>query len=166
MEETKLFQAALGLQPPWFVKSCSFDVDEKQLDVYLDFAPGAEFRCPHCGRSGCKAHDTLEKTWRHLNFFEHKAYLHARTPRIECPECGVKLVEVPSARPGAGFTLLFEAPVMGLAKEMPVNAIPACGRQGAIGGRARHPHLADSASLHRGSSEESRHVEHEQRRHR
>lgn len=68
-------------------------------------------------------HDTTERTWRHLNFFEHETYLHARLPRTECSDCGVKTVAVPWAREGSGFTLLFEAFVMTLGKEMPVNAI-------------------------------------------
>jgi transposase len=67
-------------------------------------------------------HDTVKKTWRHLNFFQHQAFLHARVPRIDCPDCGVRLVAVPWARPGSGFTLLFEAFVMTLVKGMPVAA--------------------------------------------
>ena len=67
-------------------------------------------------------HDTIEKTWRHLDFFQHQAFLHARTPRITCPECGVKQVAVPWARHGSGFTLLFEALAMTLAMHMPVAA--------------------------------------------
>ncbi len=46
-----------------------------------------------------------------------------RTPRVECPDCGIKLVSVPWAREASGFTLLFEAFIMAMAKEMPVNAI-------------------------------------------
>ncbi|MBF0562009.1 MAG: transposase family protein [Alphaproteobacteria bacterium] len=75
-----------------------------------------------CGAVGCKAYDTEEATWRHLNFFQHEAYLHARVPRVKCPDCGVQRVSVPWARPGSGFTLLFEALVMAMVKEMPVNA--------------------------------------------
>jgi transposase len=68
-------------------------------------------------------HDTEPHTWRHLNFFQHGAYLHARVPRVRCPEHGVKQVEVPWARGRCDFTLLFEALVMALVKEMPVKAI-------------------------------------------
>jgi len=114
---------ALGLLPPWLVARCTFQVQKKRLDIHLDFPPGSVFPCAACGRDGCKVHDTTERTWRHLNFFEHEAYLHARLPRTECPDCGVKTVAVPWAREGSGFTLLFEAFVMTLAKEMPVNAI-------------------------------------------
>lgn len=123
MRDIDLFQLALGLVPPWFVDRSEFDAHEKRLDVYLDFSRGGRFRCPECGRVGCVAYDSEEKTWRHLNFFQHETYLRARTPRIECPECGVKRVSVPWGRTDSGFTLLFEAFIMALAKEMPVNAI-------------------------------------------
>jgi len=123
MRETDLFAQALGLAAPWFVDECRFDAQQKQLDLYLDFTPGGLFACPHCDRIECKAYDTEEKTWRHLNFFEHVTYLHARTPRIECPGCGVKTVSVSWAREDSGFTLLFEAFVLTLAQQMPVNGV-------------------------------------------
>lgn len=109
--------------PPWLVARCTFKVQEKRLDIHLDFPAGSVFTCAGCGRDGCKVHDTTARTWRHLNFFEHETYLHARLPRTECPDCGVKTVAVPWAREGSGFTLLFEAFIMTLAKEMPVNAL-------------------------------------------
>ena len=62
-------------------------------------------------------------TWRHLNFFQHEAYLHARVPRVTCKACGVKRVAVPWAREGSGFTLLFEALVMAMMTAMPVAAV-------------------------------------------
>ena len=123
MKDTDLFQMALSLLPPWLVESCTFDPKAKQLDIYLNFSRGGEFPCPECGRPDCKAYDTQDKVWRHLNFFEHVTYLHVRTPRVDCPDCGVKQVPVPWAREGSGFTLLFEAYIMAMAKEMPVNAI-------------------------------------------
>jgi transposase len=58
-----------------------------------------------------------------LNFFQHEAYLSARVPRCNCGNCGVKTVDVPWARTGSGFTLLFEALVMVMAKAMPVKSI-------------------------------------------
>ena len=123
MQDTDLFQLALGLMPPWLVENCRFDVKKKRLDIYIDFSRGGEFPCPECGRMNCKAYDTVDKVWRHLNFFEHVTYLHARTPRVQCLECGVKQVPVPWAREGSGFTLLFEAFIMTMGKEMPINAI-------------------------------------------
>jgi len=123
MKETELIHIALMLTPPWQVSECRFDVNQKRLDIYLDFVKGSQFSCPTCKRSGCAVHDTERKSWRHLNFFQHETYLHARIPRVKCPECGVRLDSVPWARDGSGFTLLFEAFVMMMAPAMAVSKI-------------------------------------------
>ena len=122
MKDKELFQKAIGMDP-WVVVSYEFDSDKGRLDLELDFPPGQTFVCPECNTEGCKVYDTEKKSWRHLNFFQYEAYLHARVPRVDCRKCGVKLVRVPWARPGSGFTLLFEAIVMALAREMPIRAM-------------------------------------------
>jgi len=58
-----------------------------------------------------------------LNFWQHPTYLSARVPRVQCPEHQVRQVMVPWARPESGFTLMFEAFVMALTREMPVAAV-------------------------------------------
>ena len=123
MHDVDLFQQALGLQEPWRVVDVQFDAEQRRLDLRIDFPKGSRFACPECGREGCEVHDTEEKTWRHLDFFQHQAYLTARVPRVICLEHKVKQVEVPWARERSGFTLLFEALVMALVKEMPVAAV-------------------------------------------
>ena len=122
-QDLLLFQAALGLTAPWQVTSVEFDREAKRLDLRVDFPKGATFCCPECERAGLKAYDTEEKTWRHLDFFQHSAYLTARVPRVECPEHKVRQVALPWARERSGFTLLFEALVMALVREMPVAAV-------------------------------------------
>ena len=120
MRDTHLLQLAIGVQSPWFVATSDFDLDNKRLDITLDFKSGSRFDCPECKAAGCRVHDTVEKTWRHLDFFQHQAFLTARTPRITCTKCGVRLVNVPWARPGSGFTLLFEGFAMALAMHLPI----------------------------------------------
>lgn len=123
MRDIELFQMALGLTPPWQVSATEFDPISKRLDIRLDFPRGSTFSCPECEQAGLKAFDTAEKTWRHLNLFQHEAYLTARVPRTKCDKCGTHLVDVPWARSESGFTLLFEAMIMVLAKNMPVKTI-------------------------------------------
>jgi transposase len=131
MDELGLFTAALGLSGPWRVTRSEFDVEAAQLDLYLDFERGARFGCPakDCAQGACVVHDTAEKTWRHMDFFQHKAFLHARLPRVCCPEHGVRQVSVSWARPGSGFTMLFEALALTFAKAMPVAQVAAMTRE-------------------------------------
>ena len=124
MQDRDLFGLALGLGKPWFVSSVEFEPEKKRLELFIDFERGGTFVCPECGAAGCKAYDTEERTWRHLNFFQYETHLRARMPRISCRDCdGVRPVAAPWARPGSGFTLLFEALVMTMAAHMSVRAI-------------------------------------------
>src|SRR5688572_30623995 len=123
MHDTQLMQLALGLLPPWQVASCTFDPKARRLDIDIDFPRGSRFACPQCGKPDCPAYDTERLEWRHLDFFQYQAYLHARVPRTNCADCGIKRVAVPWARPGSGFTLLFEALIMAMAPAMPILAI-------------------------------------------
>ena len=123
MRDTNLLQLALGLTPPWTVTRSDFDPEAKRLDIQIDFPPGSRFPCPNCGAADCPAYDTEQMSWRHLNFFQHQAYLNARVPRIRCDKCGIRKVHVPWARPDSGFTLLFEALLMTMVSAMPVKTV-------------------------------------------
>ena len=127
----KMFGAALGLAPPWRVTSVKFDEVSGKLEIGLDFARGSRFACPMdgCLESACPVHDAAEKRWRHLDFFEHQAFLVARVPRVNCAEHGVHLVAVPWARPGSGFTLLMEVAMLTFAKQMPIAPLAAMARE-------------------------------------
>lgn len=122
VETNDLFALALGVSEPWYVAKIDLSPEERQLEIALDFRRGGTFPCPDCGTAGCKAYDTEERSWRHLNFFEFATVLRARVPRIDCRRCGKRPVQVPWARPGSGFTLLFEALVMAMAPHMPMAA--------------------------------------------
>jgi transposase len=93
-----------------------------QLDIYIDFKAGSKFRDDQGNE--CVVYDTEQRSWQHLNFFEHNCYIHGRVPRIIQKDGKIKTGVVPWARPGSGFTLLFEAFAMLLIEyEMPVNKV-------------------------------------------
>lgn len=123
MDGNEILLLGLGIQSPWKLMGQHLDIDKQPHELHLTVGSdrGSKYACPVCGAS-CAAHDFQEKTWRHLNFFQHHCYLHASVPRVKCPEHGVKLVEVPWARKGSAFTLLFEQAALTLAREMPVSA--------------------------------------------
>ena len=50
-----------------------------------------------------------ERTWRHLDTMQFETLIHARTPRVSCPEHGVRVIKLPWAKKYSRFTLLFEA---------------------------------------------------------
>ncbi|MGB5761144.1 MAG: ISL3 family transposase [Sedimenticolaceae bacterium] len=123
MDGNAILLLGLGIQSPWQLVDQRLDIDKQPYELHLTVGSerGTKYACPVCG-ARCSAHDFQEKTWRHLNFFQHHCYIRASVPRVKCPEHGVKLMEVPWARKGSAFTLLFEQAALTLAREMPVSA--------------------------------------------
>ena len=91
---TEIFEKALQLQLPWEVQC-------------VTFKKGSKFKDKIGNESN--VHDTIERSWQYLNFFQHQCFITAKVPRIKTNTGQVETVAVPWARGGSGFTLLFEA---------------------------------------------------------
>jgi transposase len=117
MKDTSLYEQILGLEKPWRVADVKLDVGSEQVDVWLEHGTDAKWSCPECGRASRGYDHSEERTWRHLDTCQFKTLIHARVPRIECDQCGVKQVKVPWAEGQGGFTLLMERMIIDLLQE-------------------------------------------------
>jgi transposase len=116
-----LFTSALGLQAPWAVRDVQLDTAKHRIDFDVE-CKQALLACPACGAASQKVHDRMSRSWRHLDFFQFEAWLHAEVPRVGCTACGkTTQLTVPWARQGSGFTLLFEALALTMCRELPVR---------------------------------------------
>ena len=107
-ELQKHYALLLGIGSPWEVKTVDLSLAAKKVEIELGWQWGAAAKCPECGRE-CSIHDCApERTWRHLDTMQFTTLIRARTPRADCPEHGVKTMQVPWAAPQGRFTLLFE----------------------------------------------------------
>ncbi len=111
------FEQIMGINKPWYIKG--IEQEGNEIHIKVDFELGSQFE--YHGEK-CGVHDTVERTWRHLNLFQYKAYITARVPRIKTKD-GVKQVEVPWGRKGSGFTLLFEAFILQMAMCMSIREV-------------------------------------------
>jgi len=135
MKSTELFAAALGLHSPWLLSDVRFEGEgssttERSLHLYIEHKKGARFALEG---TEYPVYDHQERTWRHLNFFEHTCYLHASVPRVQTEDGRTVLVDVPWAKAGSSFTLLFEAFSMLLVAEG--MSLSAAGRFVGLDGR-------------------------------
>ena len=126
MDTNMLFSIGLNLTSPWKVVKSEFRLVDgsnvRELHIWIDFERGAKFMSSR--GTQLSPHDTVDKEWRHLNFFEHPCYLHARVPRLRTDASSIEMVQVPWARLNSGFTMLFEAFAMALIEEeTPVNSV-------------------------------------------
>lgn len=120
MRDTELYQRVLGLEEPWSVSRVELKVAEHRVDVWVSHPPGVTWLCPQCGGDSdelcCRDH-AEERVWRHLDTCQFQTYLHARIPRVDCPEHGVVNVAVPWAEAHGRFTILMEAWIIEVLKE-------------------------------------------------
>ena len=124
MNSTLLFEMALGLGSPWFIQDVKFENDKEIKELHISIGFEKKYKFTDQDNIDCPVYDTKKRTWQHLNFFEHKCYLHCKVPRIKNSLGKVTMVDVPWSRSGSGFTLLFEAFAMRLIEsEMPINKV-------------------------------------------
>jgi transposase len=122
MRDTELYQQLLGLAEPWTVRRVELSVAEGRVDVWVDHPRQQRFDCPQCGqRLGVYDHRE-ERAWRHLDSCQFLTFLHARPPRVDCPEHGVHQVRLPWAEPMSRFTTLFERLAIDVLTECDVQA--------------------------------------------
>jgi transposase len=108
MSDTKAYTALLRLREPWYISKIDVDVAAEEAHVYISHRHG-QLPCPECG-TPCNVRDHGdERTWRHLDLWQAKTFLHASMPRTDCPTHGVLTVAVPWAEPNSRFTIAFEA---------------------------------------------------------
>lgn len=108
MRDIDLYRQLLGLEMPWTVDRVELDLTQQRVDVWAKHDKVEAWPCPECGKA-CGLHDHDEaRTWRHLDSCAFQTHLHARIPRVRCPDHGVRQVQVPWAEPLSRFTAMFE----------------------------------------------------------
>ena len=108
MQDTELYRYVLGLEEPWRVERVKLDVAEGRIDIWAGHKEGLRWPCPECGTKLPVYDHAPEREWRHLDTCQFKTFLHARIPRVDCRDHGVKQVRVSWAEEKARFTALFE----------------------------------------------------------
>ena len=113
-----LVPESLDLGDEWTVAGvetgrCGPDPDEPR--ACAGRTPGHAMRCPRCGAMH-GVYDTRERTWRHLDIWQYKTYIHRGLPRLDCDEGGPPGAGVPWADPDARhLAALLEARVPAVA---------------------------------------------------
>ncbi len=72
MQSEALFEVALRVASPRYVREAAFDGDLRTLTIQVGFRSGSRFG--HADEPGQHpVHDTQIKRYRHLNFFQHES---------------------------------------------------------------------------------------------
>lgn len=77
MNSSHIFSMPLGLSLPWKITDINFNNEgsAKELNICIDFERGTKFNDEE--GNACAVHDTIDKTWRHLNFLNINVFYTA-----------------------------------------------------------------------------------------
>ena len=120
MNDTRLYEQILGLQPPWSVKAVALKVAEGVIEVEVAVAETA-WACPECGQR-MHVHGYERRRWRHLDSCQFKTFVVAEVPRVKCDRHGTQMVRVPWAEVRSRFTMWFERLAIEVLKECSTKA--------------------------------------------
>lgn len=121
MKDTELYTMLLGLGDGWRVGEVRLDMERGRVDVWVAAVGAEAYRCEVCKQAAAVYDHTSEQVWRHLDTCQCQTYVHARLPRTNCKEHGVKQVAAPWAGPRLGFTLMMECHLIDTLKECDVT---------------------------------------------
>jgi transposase len=103
------------------VSRVGLSAKEVSIDVWVDHPRRTRFTCPECERELPVYDHAEERERRHLDSCQFLTCLHARLPRVNCPEHGVVQMRLPWAEPMSRFITLFERFTIDVLKECDVE---------------------------------------------
>jgi transposase len=122
MDDRSLYAAILGLTGPWGVERVELELEAGEVHVWVSLPPETLWICPEC-LERAPIHDHRDRTWRHLDTCQYRTLVHARVPRLDCPNHGIKQLRVPWAEERARFTAMFEALAIDWMKRAPLATV-------------------------------------------
>ena len=82
------------------------DTQTQRVDVYLSHS-GKNLVCPETGEHGTLYDHRRSRSWRHLDWFQCKCFIHCRIPRIKS-SAGIKTIQIPWADASSRVTYSLE----------------------------------------------------------
>jgi transposase len=104
-----VWRKLLGVDRATVIEEIDFDEEAESVVVHVRPRRSTKRRCGRCGRRA-PGYDQGEgrRNWRALDLGTLQCFLQADSPRVNCPEHGPTVAQVPWARHGAGHTREFD----------------------------------------------------------
>jgi transposase len=104
-----VWRKLLGVDRATVIEEIDFDEEAESVVVHVRPRRSTKRRCGRCGRRA-PGYDQGEgrRNWRALDLGTLQCFLQADAPRVNCPEHGPTVAQVPWARHGAGHTREFD----------------------------------------------------------
>lgn len=120
----KVWRRLLGVCDRTVIEGVDFDEEADAVVARVRPRRAKKQRCGRCGRRA-PGYDRGEgrRRWRALDLGEVRSFVEADAPRVNCPEHGPTVIQVPWARHNTGHTRAFDDTVAWLATHTSKTAI-------------------------------------------
>jgi len=86
MNSIELIRQALNLPQCWKIVSMEFEGKESQRkSLHISICYTGQNKFTSENGNEYSIYDSIDRTFRHLNFFQHKCYIHCKVPESEKP---------------------------------------------------------------------------------
>ena len=119
-----VWRKLIGVDRQTVIESIDFDEEADSAVVHVRPRRATKRRCGLCGRRA-PGYDqgAGRRNWRTLDLGVLLCHLQADAPRVNCPEHGPTVAQVPWARHGAGHTYVFDDQVAWLVTHTSKSAV-------------------------------------------
>ena len=119
-----VWRAAVGVDRRTVIEEVDYDQESETVVVHVRPRRATKRRCGLCGRR-CSGYDQGQgrRNWRALDIGTLRCFLQADSPRVNCPDHGPTVAQVPWARHGAGHTRDFDDQVAWLVTHTPKSTV-------------------------------------------
>ena len=73
---------SLQLGSDWEIDRMVLDAEAQRIDIYISHS-GGPLICPKTGERGTLYDHRKERSWRHLDWFQFRCFVHCRVPRVK-----------------------------------------------------------------------------------
>lgn len=98
---------SLQLGGDWKIDRMFLDAEAQRIDIYISHAD-RPLICPQTGETGTLYDHRKERSWRHLDWFQFRCFIHCRVPRVKS-SAGVNTIRVPWSSASQRYTEAFES---------------------------------------------------------
>lgn len=105
------FSLLLPLDSSWDISNIDFRESTGEVHIYLCWN-SLDYKSLHPGIYGGIHDYSVMRTWRHLDIFQYKTFIHAKIPRLKDKDGNVYKISIPWADGGVSYSLLFEEKVV------------------------------------------------------
>jgi hypothetical protein len=115
------FERMYRIDFPMYIRDIVFDHEGMRADIFVDYHNRATFLCP-CGQEA-KLHCRMKRSWRASALGSYATTIHVGVPRVRCPKCGVRPVNLGWGRERSRVSIVLEDRIFRLAHYMPAPQV-------------------------------------------